>query len=117
MHLQDFFHLGNSVNVTKFVTDEIFTLDVYSKTPGRTIKLQIGTVNKTYCQTKSFTTGSQGHIRIGSFDDDTLGQCFRYLIQDKTATLRLINDYAGKTIIGKMLITFVYQYYIKLLRV
>ena len=93
--------LGNNVNVTKFVTDEIFALDIYSKkSKDRWISLEIKTVgDKAPCRTKAFYTGSYGHVRI---EEDGLGHCDRFMIQDGIANLTLINKEQGSTIIGKV---------------
>jgi len=87
------------VNVNKFVSEQLYEIDVYSQTKGVSISLEIESGGNK-CQTKKFKTGSQGHVFI--YSSDLLDQCDKHQIENKTATIRLISYSSSRVQIDKV---------------
>ena len=96
-----FYHfLGTpiDVNVNKFISEQLYEIDVYSQTQGADLQLVIESGVIELCRTKIFQTGSQGHVFLHS--PDLLHQCDRQQIENKTATIRLISYSDSRVQIG-----------------
>ena len=96
-----FYHfLGTpiDVNTNKFISEQLYEIDVYSPTKGVYISLVIESNGTELCRTKKFQTGSQGHVFLHS--SDLLDQCYRHQIENKTATIRLISYSDSRVQIG-----------------
>ena len=97
---KDYLFLGTpiDVNPNKFVSEQLFEIDVYSPTKRVDLSLVIESNGAFLCQTKKFQTGSQGHVFVHS--SDILDQCDRRQIENKTATIRLISYSNSRVQIG-----------------
>ena len=99
--MKHFYHfLGTpiDVNSNKFVSEQLYEIDVYSPTEGVYLSLVIVSNGTEVCRTQKFQTGSQGHVFLHS--PDHLHQCNRHQIENKTATIRLISYSNSRVQIG-----------------
>ena len=86
------------VNINKFVSEQLYEIDVYSPTEGVYLSLVIVSNGTELCRTKKFQTGSRGHVFLHS--SDLLDQCNRHQIENKTATIQLISYSSSDIQIG-----------------
>ena len=86
------------VNLNKFVSEQLYEIDVYSPTKGASLSLVIESNGTELCRTKKFQTRSQGHVFVHS--SDLLHTCDRHQIENKTATIRLISYSSSDIQIG-----------------